>query len=203
MPWGICLVRSRSGATAALLVAAFCSLGRGQQPAELTVVPVRGAGSTFDVEECCDDRTLAVEVTDPSGRPLAGAQVTFRLPDDGPGGFFPDFARTAFVSTDGRGRASVSGLRHNGVVGEWNVGVVVQQDGRRGAAEIAMENALGEQAEAAGPGRWRGLRRWLIVGGLAGGAAAGLYAGGVFGDEIGAAPPRGSVSVGPPQVGAP
>jgi hypothetical protein len=50
-------------------------------------------------------KKLVVEVTDEAGMPVAGAAVTFRLPEEGAIGLFPDGNRSAVVDTSTQGQA--------------------------------------------------------------------------------------------------
>ncbi|HEX4228189.1 MAG TPA: hypothetical protein VHZ07_05935 [Bryobacteraceae bacterium] len=63
------------------------------------------------LSQSADQNTLAVEVTDAQGVPVPGAAVTFRMPEDGPGGVFADGSRIAVVTTDTSGRAQVTRVR--------------------------------------------------------------------------------------------
>jgi len=48
-------------------------------------------------------RPITVEITEETGKPVAGAAVSFHLPEEGPGGTFVNGLRTEVVITDGRG----------------------------------------------------------------------------------------------------
>ncbi len=50
-------------------------------------------------------KKLVVEVTDEAGMPVAGVAVTFRLPEEGATGLFPDGNRSAVVDTSTQGQA--------------------------------------------------------------------------------------------------
>src|SRR5450759_2238919 len=52
-------------------------------------------------------RGLSVEVTDETGKPVGGAAVNFRLPDEGPGGVFANGMKTEVVITAPDGRATL------------------------------------------------------------------------------------------------
>src|SRR5512138_458911 len=51
---------------------------------------------------------VSVQVTDETGKPVAGASVSFHLPDDGPGGAFPGGMHTDIAITSDDGKATAS-----------------------------------------------------------------------------------------------
>jgi hypothetical protein len=66
-------------------------------------------------------RGITVQVVDETGRPVDGAIVGFRLPDDGPGGIFATGAKTEIATTRADGRASVWGMRWNRASGPFEI----------------------------------------------------------------------------------
>jgi hypothetical protein len=62
-------------------------------------------------------RGLTVLVTDESGKPVERAAVSFRLPEEGPGGLFGTGLRTEVVTTGPDGRATVWGMQWNKTAG--------------------------------------------------------------------------------------
>src|SRR5881394_3051979 len=54
---------------------------------------------------------LVVQIADEAGRAVAGAAVSFRLPDDGPGGSFASGLRTEIAISDANGRVTVRHLQ--------------------------------------------------------------------------------------------
>jgi hypothetical protein len=60
---------------------------------------------------------LRVRITDQSGKPVPGALVTFRLPDDGPTGVFANQLNTEVVNAGPQGEAQTSAVRWNAVAG--------------------------------------------------------------------------------------
>ena len=71
-------------------------------------------------------RGLTVRVTQPSGDPLANVPVTFRLPEAGPSGTFPNGTRAEQIATDAKGMAAVWGIRWGETPGQCNVSVTAQ-----------------------------------------------------------------------------
>jgi hypothetical protein len=80
---------------------------------------------------------LTVEVTDDSGRPVAGAAVSFQLPPDGPSGLFSNGLRTDLVLTDASGRASIHSVQLNRTGGQFRIRITaVKEQARAGAVSI-------------------------------------------------------------------
>ena len=71
-------------------------------PAEAPVARIAGRARTLGV---------TVQVADQSGKPVSGAVVTFRMPDEGPSGSFGDGLSSAIVVTGPDGRATTSPVR--------------------------------------------------------------------------------------------
>src|SRR5438093_61797 len=82
------------------------------QVAILQITVIEGEGAVH-VPGSRSSRPLTVEITDETGKPVPNAAVSFHVPDDGPGGTFPNGLRTAVVTTDTRGRSSLRGLQVN------------------------------------------------------------------------------------------
>ena len=107
----------------------------------LTIFAIEGEGEFINIQNCCEIRRLVVEVRDANAQPVPDAQVTFVLPTRGPSGYFPGNASRVFVTTDGRGQAIASGLRHNGVLGQFLIRALASYQGQRGRSIITQNNA--------------------------------------------------------------
>jgi len=80
---------------------------------------------------------LTVEVTDETGRPVAGAAVSFQLPAEGPSGLFANGLRTDLVLTDASGRASIHSVQLNRTGGQFRIRITaVKEQARAGAVSI-------------------------------------------------------------------
>ena len=145
---------------------------------------------------------LVVEVTEETGRPVAGAAVTFHFPEDGPSGTFANGLRTDMVLTDTAGRAAVRGFQLNRVPGSFEFRIVaVKGEARAGTVSpqyIAAPKGGGKTAGA------RSGKRWLLVAAIAvaaaGGGLAAARSGGARapGAPPGSQPP--SVTIGSPTI---
>lgn len=157
-------------------------------------------------------RPIAVQVTGETGRPVAGAAVTFRLPDEGPSGLFASGMKTEVAITGADGRAAVWGIQWNRTPGAFQVRVTSVKGPNR--AGIVISQYLSETAPAADPGESRkaasgsGRGKWvyavLLV--AAAGAAASGAAMGISRESKPGPPPAAdalsapAVQVGPPTI---
>mgnify|MGYP001550515740 CR=1 FL=1 len=82
----------------------------GQAPVEkLNLVIVEGDGAINNIRQRTA-REPIVQVQDENHRPVAGAAVTFVLPDQGAGATFANGSHTLTVMTDNAGRAAARGM---------------------------------------------------------------------------------------------
>jgi hypothetical protein len=150
-------------------------------------------------------RGITVLVTDETGKPVENAAVSFRLPDQGPGGVFNSGRNTEVVTTSADGRATVWGMLWNKSAGPVEIRITAVKDQAR--AGIVATQYLNDTVmpQTGGEGVFKashkGHGKWLLIGALAGGAAA---AGMAFGHSQGAktnpaAPPVG-ISIGSPSI---
>ncbi|HXM45109.1 MAG TPA: hypothetical protein VN924_27975 [Bryobacteraceae bacterium] len=100
--------------------------------------------------------SLTVEVTDETGRPVAGAAVSFQLPPEGPSGLFSNGLRTDLVLTDAAGHASLHSVQLNRTSGQFRIRITaVKEQARAGAISTQyiadMHNVAPVAAAKAGP----------------------------------------------------
>ncbi len=110
---------------------------------------------------------------------MAGAAVSFHLPEEGPGGLFANNIQTDVAVTDSHGHASVRGLQLNRTSGRFMILIVASKEQAR--AGIASFQYIAEPGSGAGPGGHpakagssHGHKKWIVVAAavLAGGGAA-------------------------------
>ncbi len=166
---------------------------------------------------------LAVEVTDELGKPVPGAVVTVRLPDDGPGGSFANGLSSEILTTGPDGRAHTTPIAWNRLAGAVEIRITAAS-GRLRAGTVAawqLSEAAPEE-RAAAPHEKHGPRvvmkphpsgggshlKWILIGAAAAGATAvtlGLRGGGSA-SQSGQTSQQGTVSSitpsGPPAVGS-
>jgi hypothetical protein len=154
----------------AILIHSTSSFAQDAQPpvpGKLNLVIVEGEGAINNVRQRVA-REPIVQVEDENRRPVAGAAVTFLLPNQGAGASFANGAQSLTITTDAQGRAVARGLRPNNVNGRYEIRVNASHQGRTASATISQTNSV-TAAAAAG-----GLSAKLItILAVAGAAAAG------------------------------
>jgi hypothetical protein len=141
-----------------------------QEPdAELKIVIVEGAGGTNNIRKGAGTARPVVEVRDRNDRPVAGAIVTFRLPQSGPGGNFISGGKIAAVTSDASGRASAA-FQPVGS-GKFDINVTAAHQGSKASMSIAQTNVA---VAAAG---LSGAAIGGIIAAVAGGAIIGVVCG--------------------------
>lgn len=144
-----------------------------------------------------DDRSLAVRITDETGGPVENAVVTFRLPEEGPGGLFAKGMRTEVVKTASDGHAAVQGMVWNRLPGAFQIRVTAVKDEIRAGTVVSQYVSNAPQTRTMTSGARR--RKWLTIAVIGAGAAAGLAVGmGRSSQSAGA-----GAATPPPQIGAP
>lgn len=170
-----------------------------QDPAILQVRVVEGEGAAYAIGSRAT-RGLTVQVTDETGKPVDGATISFRLPDDGPTGAFATGAKTEIAATRGDGRASVWGMQWNHTVGAFEIRITaVKGQTRAGTvcSQFLTEAHEGSKAQMA-PGR---SHKWLWIAIAVGGAAVGGLAATALGAKPGATTPSPTgVQIGTPTI---
>ncbi|PWU05428.1 MAG: hypothetical protein C5B51_14290 [Terriglobia bacterium] len=152
-------------------------------------------------------RPLAVVVTDETGRPVAGAAVSFHLPDDGPGGTFLNGLRTDVSTTDERGRASLRSMQLNRMPGRFQIRVIASKEQARAGtmsfqyiAEAGSGAAKPQGVAVRSASHSRG--KWIAaaVAMAGGGAAAGVFALRPKNTAAPAAAPALTLTIGAPSI---
>jgi len=169
-----------------------------QEPAKLTISILEGEGSINNIHQRAA-REAMVQVQDENHKPVAGAAVTFFLPESGPSGVFSNGTRTLTVVTDDTGRAVARGMVPNKVAGDVQVRVVAKYKTLTGETVIHQQNVAAAAAAGATTGVISGKLLAIILtaaaAGLAGGVVAATHGGG------GSSPV--TIAAGTPTVGAP
>ncbi len=144
-----------------------CAVAQNAGP-ELKIVIVEGAGGTNNIRKGAGTSRPVVEVRDRNDKPVAGAIVTFTLPQTGPGGTFVSGGKLATLTTDSLGRASAS-FNPSGA-GSFNLNVTAAHQGQTASLSIAQTNVVA--ATAAISGVMAG-----VIAAVAGGAIVGVLCG--------------------------
>lgn len=203
---GRCGKRSLSVALALLLTlpaVAPLHSAQAQETSRLKILVLEGQGAINNIRQRTA-RDPIVEVQDENNRPVAGAVVTFLLPDRGASGTFANGARSLSVTTDAQGRAVATGLQPNNVEGEYQMRVSASHQGQIASATITQSNIAGVAAAAAGAGAGKLIAILAIVGGAVAGGV--VYATQQSNNGSNGGPPQSriaNVSAGSPTVGPP
>ncbi len=161
---------------------------------------------------------LAVAVTDELGKPVSGAVVSVRLPDDGAGGSFSNGLSSEILTTGSSGRATTSPVRWNRISGAVEIQITAVKGKLRAGmvatcqlsdSARAKPGATPRPEPAAHP---RLPMKWLIAGAIAAAATAGFLSARAAGHGAGGSGSGGAsatsnqpIQIGPPSitVGAP
>jgi len=183
-----------------------------QAAAGIQIVIVEGEGAINNVKERVN-REVIVQVDDQNHKPVAGAAVTFFLPNDGPGGTFANGMNSLTTTTNAQGRATARGIQFNGQAGAMQIRVSASYAGRTASIVVNQNNVLSGASTAGsgiGGGAGGGMSlstKLLIIGAIVG---AGVAAGVVIGSRGGSSSttptptvPAITITPGTPTVGGP
>jgi hypothetical protein len=186
-----------------LLLALWLPLQAAQgDPAILQIRIIEGEGLVYTAGSRAT-RGITVQVTDETGKPVEGASVSFRLPEDGPSGAFSTGSKSEIATTRPDGRASVWGMQWNRTVGAMEVRITaVKGQARAGTicSSYISEAAAGHVSASDSRVGGGSSHKWvwiLLVAAGAVGAGAVVAAGGKSGS--GSAPS----AVAGPSIGTP
>lgn len=114
------------------------------QDSVLHIKVVAGDGASYALG--AHAKPLTIQVTDATGRPVAGARVSFQVPEEGPGGQFPNGLRTDIAITDSNGRATGHGLQLNRTAGSFAIRITAAKEQAR-AGTIARQSIGNAEAQ--------------------------------------------------------
>jgi hypothetical protein len=131
-------------------------------PAVLSIRFVEGEGSVYPIGSRAT-RGITVQITDETGRPVDGAVVTFRLPDNGPTGTFSSGMRMEMVTTGMDGRANVWGMQWNRVAGPLEVRITAVKGSVRAGTicRLSLTNSPTDTARIRGGSH---KKLWIGIG---------------------------------------
>ena len=158
------------------------------QVAILQIQVVEGEGAVHQPGSH-SSRPLTVDVTDETGKPVAGAAVSFHLPEEGPGGTFASGLRTDVATTDSRGRATIHTFQANRNPGRFQIRIVASKEQAR-AGTVSFQYIAEPKPGSVASASTSHNKRWLVIGAAAGGGAlAALLAGHASSSPTPVAPP--------------
>jgi hypothetical protein len=104
-------------------------------------------------------------VTDETGKPVEGASVSFRLPDDGPSGAFASGSRTEIATTRPDGKASAWGMQWNRTEGSFEIKITaVKGQARAGTVCAVYLSKATAEVDAPAPMKLARSHKWLWIG---------------------------------------
>ena len=104
---------------------------------ELQIRVIEGDGGTYAAGSRAT-KGVTVQISDETGRPVAGASVGFRLPDNGPSGTFASGARMEIATTGPDGRATAWGMQWNSAIGPLELHVNAAKGQMRAGAVVSL-----------------------------------------------------------------
>jgi hypothetical protein len=107
----------------------------------LTIVALDGQGAVNNLKTGTVTLPI-VEVRDASLRPVAGAEVVFHLPADGPGGTFAGGATEGRAKTNATGQARAPEFTLKKREGQFFIDVTAQLADRAGSTRITQSNLV-------------------------------------------------------------
>jgi hypothetical protein len=187
-------------------LAALCLLWAAPALAQVAILQIRvieGEGAVHQPASR-SARPITVEITEETGKPVAGAAVSFHLPEDGPGGTFVNGLRTEVVITDASGRASLHGLLANRIPGRFQIRILASKEQARAGTVSFQYVAEPRGGAAVRPTATAGRRKWMVVAAVvAGGAVGGVVAmrgGAASPAAVPSAPTPPALSIGTPAI---
>jgi hypothetical protein len=143
----------------------------------IQIVIVEGEGAINNVKERLN-REVIVQVEDQNHKPVAGAAVSFFLPNDGPGGTFANGTNNLTTTTNAQGRATARGIQFNAQAGAMQIRVAASYAGRTASIVVNQSNVLsgastgGGRASSGAGGGMSMSTKLLIIGAIVGGGVA-------------------------------
>ena len=169
-------------------------------PDILLIRIVEGEGAVYPIGSRAT-RGVTVQVTDETGKPVEGAAVVFRLPEDGPTGTFSSGMPAEAVTTGPDGRANVWGMQWNRMPGPLEVRITAAKGQARAGTVCALylsNTVVSSEPRKSAVSGWRSHKKIWIGVGIAAGAFVGVAAVSSRGTPSAAAS-----GVNAPQIGTP
>ncbi len=170
-----------------------------QDPAILQLHAVEGDGATYALGSRAT-RGITVQVTDETGRPVDGATVSFRLPEDGPSGAFASGGKTEIATTRPDGRASAWGMQWNRTAGLMEIRITASKGQTRAGIVCSQYLSASPDAGTKSQKVSGGGHKWLWIAlGVAGAAGAAVVGAAVIGKSS-SSPALSGVQIGAPSI---
>ena len=170
-------------------------------PTGLNIQVIEGEGQVYGLGSRAT-RGITVQISDDLGRPMDGATVTFRLPEEGPSGTFANGTKTEIATTRADGRVNAWGMQWNQTAGSFEVRITAAKGGLRAGTICTLTlSKAGEGLQAARSAGGHGGHKWVWIAlGVGAAAAGGMVA--AHGGFIGSSPPS-TAAVSITRIGTP
>jgi len=189
---------------AILLGTALATPLKAQDPAILQVRVVEGDGAVYAVGSRAT-KGIGIQVTDETGKPVDGATISFRLPDNGPTGTFANGSRTEIATTRADGRASAWGMQWNRSPGLLEIRITAVKGETRAGILCSQYLTDAPDAKVGGSHGSHNIgssHKWLWIAVAVAGAAGGSIAAVAIGGKTSTAPAASTatVTIGVPSI---
>jgi hypothetical protein len=187
-----------------LSVSLLTAQDRAPQPGDPAILQIKvteGEAAVYAVGSRAT-QGITIQVTDETGRPVDGATIAFRLPEEGPSGVFANASKTEIATTRPDGRAAAWGMQWNRTAGLLEVRITASK-GQTRAGIVCAQYLTNAPDAAAAKTRMSsgGGHKWLwIAVGVAGAAGGALAAAAVGAKASTTAAPSTGVQIGTPTI---
>jgi hypothetical protein len=159
--------------TVSLWLVIWLPLAAADDPAGLNIQVVEGEGQVYGLGARAT-RGITVQISDDLGRPVNGATVTLRLPEEGPSGTFANGTKTEIATSRADGRVNAWGMQWNRTAGSFEVRITAVKGELRAGTVCSLTLSKAEEGlQAARRPRRHSGYKWLWVALGFGAAAAG------------------------------
>lgn len=185
-----------------LLASILVQHSAGDNPAILQIRVIEGEGVAYPLGGRAT-RGVTIQVTDETGKPVEGASVSFRLPEEGPSGTFSSGSRAEIALTKPDGRAAAWGMQWNHTEGSFEIRITaVKGQARAGTVCAVYLSKASVESDSPAPMKLGRNHKWLwITLAVAGGAGVAVAVAALAGKSstpIG--PPVTPTSIGTPTI---
>lgn len=174
-----------------------------ENPAILQIHVIEGEGVAYPLGGRAT-RGVTVQVTDETGKPVEGASVSFRLPDEGPSGTFANGSRSEIATSKADGKAAAWGMLWNRTEGSFEIRITAVKGAARAGTvcPVYLSKTTMETSDTAAPLKLARSHKWmwitLAVAGAAGVGVAAAAMGGKASAPVG--PAVTPTSIGTPSI---
>jgi len=146
-------------------------------PAILQIRVIEGEGVAYSLGARAT-RGVTVQVTDETGKPVEGASVSFRMPDEGPSGTFANGSRTEIATSKADGKAGAWGMQWNRTEGSFEIRITaVKGPARAGTVCPIYLSKTTATVDSPAPPKLAHSHKWMWIAlGVAGAAGIGVAA---------------------------